>query len=398
MPVDFIRIKDTGEQKLVYRTVEVMEEDAERYLEYSEIIELIFDTKNGNRDISIIRQMLRKLITQSRYDKDTLLFLMDNQWILKFALKIDVHSLLSNPNFVPSTCVIAYPYDAFISDKYRRIYLGPKQIPVWERKECEWITDVIEWLVLDETESIEEKAEVMSLSQYASTRFVLKNNPWILMLLSNQSRAKLMQTTKIPSEKIEAYVGYERENGQCYLLKDYIDVPLEISREYTNFNYDLSKMFKSKDESLDELLIDYCYHHSKEFCSQDQKNYLRQNMWVLDLVKPETRDRILHLLGLDEIRVKKKMLTFGPKNNSQLLYSKQLSINSADYEQYRELNSKLFSLFSGVAKGEPFDEEKACEFIMSDERVLTLWPWLMEYVTDPNLRLKLIENDKHKRK
>ena len=121
-------------------------------------------------------------------------------------------------------------------------------------------------------------------------------------------------------------------------------------------------------------------------------------MWVLDLVKPETRDRILHLLGLDEIRVKKKMLTFGPKNNSQLLYSKQLSINSADYEQYRELNSKLFSLFSGVAKGEPFDEEKACEFIMSDERVLTLWPWLMEYVTDPNLRLKLIENDKHKRK
>ncbi len=398
MPVDFIRIKDTGEQKLVYRTVEVMEEDAERYLEYSEIIELIFDTKNGNRDISIIRQMLRKLITQSRYDKDTLLFLIDNQWILKFALKIDVHSLLSNPNFVPSTCVIAYPYDAFISDKYRRIYLGPKQIPVWERKECEWITDVIEWLVLDETESIEEKAEVMSLSQYASTRFVLKNNPWILMLLSNQSRAKLMQTTKIPSEKIEAYVGYERENGQCYLLKDYIDVPLEISREYTNFNYDLSKMFKSKDESLDVLLIDYCYHHSKEFCSQDQKNYLRQNMWVLDLVKPETRDRILHLLGLDEIRVKKKMLTFGPKNNSQLLYSKQLSINSADYEQYRELNSKLFSLFSGVAKGEPFDEEKACEFIMSDERVLTLWPWLMEYVTDPNLRLKLIENDKHKRK
>ena len=143
MPVDYVRQPATNQLNLCYRLIDVVDSDVERYRHYGEIIEDIFAACNS------ISTKIADLIDQSQNDPMTLAFLIDNQWLLRFAEDKDVERLVRTPGFNTSKCYINFPVGAYVTDHQQKIFYQRRQFSTWKQAKDQHEADLIVWLFTD---------------------------------------------------------------------------------------------------------------------------------------------------------------------------------------------------------------------------------------------------------
>ncbi len=373
IPVDY----NDSSKHLVYGIVEVFNDNNTKYRAYCEQIENLFVSDNVN----YIQKQLHIWISECNDRPDILNFLADNQWILRYATEQDIGILVKNKYFSVHFSKIKMPYDAYIRNNIKKLFFKEISVPIWQQKKIQLEADIIEWLFLDTYNAFDDKFMAIMLSDIIDINIIVKRYPWILMHLSNNKRIDVMRSIHIPFGNLDLPIGVTGKGSKITFEHKKIAIPAILIRDYLRFSYELERLFKNLDDNFDKAVLEYCYHHSKYYSTNDRRNLLRQNIWVLDFVPPHLKSSVLHLLDLDE-------LTLSLDSEKKSVCSQQ-SIATTINNDYGKLCGKLLALFSSTK--EQIDEKTLYNFIMSDKRVLQLWPWLTEYVSNPNLKRQLIK-------
>lgn len=384
MPVNYIVDRQTKRKVLLFKLIYVTQDEVKRYVTYEKLIEKIFNNNQPGKEIEDIRHKLKSIILRSEKEKDIYNFLVDNQWVLRFAYENDIKHLLRHKRFPINKISISVPYTAYMGENNNnKLFYQKIVIPVWKKEKVQMQSDIITWLFLDNLATFEERLYSISLSTTDYIRDVIYQNPWILMYISNAKRSVLMERMDISFSEQNIVTGYQanKENPKKYDLKyDMVALPDVIKGPYVAFSNDLVKILTSNDKTLDERLIAYCRCEKNDYFLDRKYSFLRQNLWILDLINNKTKEQILRLLGLIDVTKQKKIITLTPKPYKKGLYSKQLNVSIEDYKDYRDLNKKLFTIF---ANGETeVSNDDILSFIKSDDRVLKIWPWLAKYIND----------------
>ena len=70
-------------------------------------------------------------------------------------------------------------------------------------------------------------------------------------------------------------------------------------------------------------------------------------------------------------------------------------LSPKEYENYETMNQQLLAILSnGMDK---INEEEVFEFIINNEGALQMWPWLSEYIENPDLKVRIIEKEARKK-
>lgn len=367
IPVNYVKTKD-GVDTLIYSTIETLESNTTKYEADCERIESIFADINMN--YKIIGTRIKKIIELSSSEPDLLRFLMDNEWILRFAYKSDLDSLLINPKFIPTKENVKVPYDAYISKNSGILFTMIKQVPVWEKRKLNYQFSIIEWLVTDNHNSFEERLNALILGDFKLAQEILTTNEWLLMFINNNERVEIMRQFNISMTTINRTIGCDHLMN---LTKGKVVIPTTLISKYQTMELELNKILSTN--NLDETLINYAYNHSLNSCINDDNYLLRENLWLLKLVDSNIRWQIMEILNIENNNKRKSIITLAPNyaNNEFNLY--HLSVSADDYDKYHELNEQLFML---ISKGS-FSLRELENFIQSNSLILKIWPWLNDY-------------------
>lgn len=368
IPVNYAKAKN-GVDTLIYRVIETLESKVSNYEKDCKRIESIFADVNMN--YKKIGNRIKKIIELSFSDLELLSFLMDNEWILRFAYKKDLDSLLTNPKFIPTKENVKIPYDAYVSENNGVLFTKIKQVPVWEKRKLDYQFSIIEWLVMDNHNTFEERLNALILGDFKLSSEILTKNEWLLMFLDNDERMDIMKQFHIPMTTINRTIDCDHLMN---LTKRNFVIPISLVFKYQLMERELEKILSASD--LDETLITYAYNHSLNSCINDDNNLLRENLWLLKLVDFNTKYQIMEMLNIETNDIKKKsIITLTPNfvDKKFNLYHLPVSVN--DYDKYRELNEQLFMLISKKS----FSLRELKKFISYSPLTLQIWPWLNDY-------------------
>lgn len=368
IPVNYVKTKD-GVDTLIYSTIETLESKTTKYEADCERIESIFADINMN--YKIIGTRIKKIIELSSSEPNLLRFLMDNEWILRFAYKSDLDSLLNNPKFILTKENVKIPYDAYISKNSGILFTTIKQVPVWEKRKLNYQFSIIEWLVTDNHNSFEERLNALILGDFKLAQEILTTNEWLLMFINNNERVEIMKQFNISMTTINRTIDCDHLMN---LTKRKVVIPATLISKYQTMELELNKILSTN--NLDETLINYAYNHSLNSCINDDNYLLRENLWLLKLVDSNIRCQIMEILNIENNKKKNKsIITLAPNyaNNEFNLY--HLSVSVDDYDKYHKLNEQLFML---ISKGS-FSLRDLEKFVQSSPLTLKIWPWLNDY-------------------
>ncbi len=368
IPVNYVKTKD-GEDTLIYSTIETLESNVAKYGADCKRIEEIFADINNSYEI--IGTRIRKIIELSSSEADLLRFLMDNEWILRFAYKSDLDNLLANPKFILIKENVKIPYDAYISQDNGILFTTVKQVPVWKKRKLNYQFSIIEWLVMDNHNTFEERLNALILGDFKLSKEILTKNEWLLMFINNEERVEIMEKLNIPMTVINRTVDCDHLKN---LKKRKISIPVTLSSKYQTMELELNEILST--DNLDETLINYAYNHSLNTCINDENYLLRENLWLLKLVDSSIRYQIMEILNIQNNSKKKKsIITLVPNFDSNEFNLCHLSVSVDDYDKYHELNEQLFMLISK----ESFSLRELENFVHRSPLTLKIWPWLNDY-------------------
>lgn len=300
IPVNYVKTKD-GEDTLIYSTIETLESNVAKYGADCKRIEEIFADINNSYEI--IGTRIRKIIELSSSEADLLRFLMDNEWILRFAYKSDLDNLLANPKFILIKENVKIPYDAYISQDNGILFTTVKQVPVWKKRKLNYQFSIIEWLVMDNHNTFEERLNALILGDFKLSKEILTKNEWLLMFINNEERVEIMEKLNIPMTVINRTVDCDHLKN---LKKRKISIPVTLSSKYQTMELELNEILST--DNLDETLINYAYNHSLNTCINDENYLLRENLWLLKLVDSSIRYQIMEILNIQNNSKKRNQL------------------------------------------------------------------------------------------
>ncbi len=391
IPVSYEKTTNTDKKHLIYKLIDISKEEEKRYQNYCRLIEGIFDHPKDSKELVVIQKKLNVIINESKSSTFLLEFLTDNQWLLEFARKNDIEQLLNTKGFSVHNCMVDFPVDAYIASDYKKIFEGRVSAPIWEKNKIKFQGQVIRWLFLDEKNTFEDRLNSVLLSSLDYIKNVVIDNIWVMMFLDNERRIKIMETYNIPYKNVVAIIP-DSNSYNLFSKEKRIAVPDELCSNYISFYHDIKQVFYLPLKDVQDALLQYCYKHSKLYRSEQEFDPLRQNLWILDFMDSKSKEKTLHLLG---ILPHKKIMTVMPNNSRNKLYSKQVSVNPKEYENYETMNQQLLAILSnGMDK---INEEEVFEFIINNEGALQMWPWLSEYIENPDLKVRIIEKEARKK-
>ncbi len=368
IPVDYVKDKE-GHDTLIYCMIETLASNAPKYKEDRMIIEKIF--ADINYDYKKIGQRIKKIIGLSFDNPNLLRFLMAHEWILRFAYKNDLALLLTNHNFIIAKENVKVPYDAYISTNDSVLFTKVEQVPVWEKRKVNYQTSIIEWLVTDKHNTFGERLSALILGDFKLALEILTNNEWLLMFVDEQDRIDIMNQCHIPITTTNKVIGCDHARN---LVKKKMTIPTTLIPKYRWMERELERIVAHND--LDEFLINYAYNHSLNNCINDDNYLIRENLWLLQLVDIHTKSQLMHILNIENRDSKKKyIITVAPNHDNKEFILYHLPVSVHDYDQYHELNEKLFALISK----ENFSLRELEKFTQSSPLTLKLWPWLNDY-------------------
>lgn len=396
VPVDFVYSDELQKNVLKYQAFNVEEKETEKNDKYEKIIEDIFSVD----DAHVIARKLRKLISDSYFDDELMRFLNRNQWILRFAYSNDVLSVMNDEDFHVTNVDVDFPYDCYIDSKVRKVFSKKVSLPIWREQKAIRTREFIEWLVLDDKNTLDEKIEAAILSNSKDIKELLVSYPWILMKVESKKRINIMRKLGIDFTFVDMIKGFnENADGSIEYTRETTYVPEDIALSYDYRNDDIKALVEEKTGTFDSRLLDYYYSHFDYKNGEDNNDLLRDNMWLLDHATSRTRQIITDALGLSETRRTVKFRTIEKRKIQNDFHSCAIDIDPLDLEHYENLNKQLLLLFSKIGVRPSLDEASVAEFIKSDEAVLRIWPWLIEYVTEPNYIVEILNSfDKNKKR
>lgn len=395
VPVDYDFSETLKRNVLSYDEVLVDEEQEEEYSRFQSIASEVFTVD----DPHVIARKLRKLIEDSYFYDDIMNFFNKNQWILRFAYASDVASIMNDESFVISKKTVDFPKGCFIDSKTRKVFTRKIEIPVWRNAKVLKIKGFIEWLVMDDKNTLGEKIEASLLSNYDETRSLLINNLWLLMKVENKRRINIMRSINIAFSTVVMIVGIDvREDGSIEYVKESVAVPEEISLDYEQRNREIMMLLESSEGTYDERILKYYYDHIDSVNKENNNELICDNIWLLEHASSRTREIIFNGLCLSESRKTVKFRTVEKRRVENDIHSCMIDVDPEDLERYENLNKQLYTLILRRNPSQPLNEEEVAEFIKSDEDVLKLWPWLIDYVTNPVYIVEILESFKKEKK
>ncbi len=386
VPVDYEYSAEFKKSVFQYDTIDIDENSLDKYKRFSRTLERIFSEDEPHA----IARKIRKLVEEAYYNDEIVDFFNSNQWLLRFAYSSDVVSITSEDNFHTITEVVDFPEGCYIDSEVRKVFTKKINVPIWRKKKALKTKNFIEWLILDDKNTLAEKIEASMLSDYKGTRNLLLSNLWLLMKVENRRRAIIMRELNIPFFAVDTIKGIETsEDGSLKYINELSAVPEELALDYEQRNKDLRTLIESPEGTFDNRVLNYYYSHIDSKTMEDSNELLRDNLWLLDYVSSSTREKVLNGLDLSETRKKVKFRTIEKRRVEGDLHSCTIYVDAAYLDYYDKLNRQLLDLV--FRKNAPLDELAIAEFIKSDETVLKLWPWLSEYVTDPTYIVGILE-------
>lgn len=368
IPVDYVKDKE-GHDTLMYRMIETLESNASKYRRDNIKIEDIF--ANVNNDYHKIAKKLKKIIEQSFTDTYQLKFLMDYEWILRFAYKSDLALLLTNPDFIVIKENVKVPYDAYLSKDYNVLFTKIDKVPLWEKRKINYQSSMIEWLVTDNHNNFKERLSALLLGDFHLAQEILTKNEWLLMFIDEQERIDIMDQCKISMTSANKIIGYNHEQT---LRKVKMTIPINLSNKYKLMEQEIEKIIEQP--NLDETLINYAYSHSSHNNITDDNYLLREHLWLLELVDAHTQHQLMQILNINGYDNKNKyMITVAPNLVNKQFNLYHMPVSYSNYDKYHELNEQLFALISK----EQFSLRELDNFIHSSPLTLIIWPWLNNY-------------------
>lgn len=368
IPVDYVKDKD-GNDTLMYRMIETLESNVDKYKQDCVKIEKIFADVNNN--YHKIAKQLKEIIEQSFDDVRKLQLLLDYEWILRFAYKSDITLLLTNSKFIITKENVKIPYDAYVSSEYNMLFIKIDKVPIWETRKINYQTSIIEWLIMDKHNNFRERLSALILGDFKLAVEILTKNEWLLMFVSEQERIDIMNKCQISMTTINRIIGCDHDKK---LIKTKMIIPLNLLDKYQLMEQEIQNIIIQN--NLDETLINYAYNHSAHNGINDDNYLLRENLWLLKLVDANTKQQLIELLNIRGSDTKKKyIITVAPDCDSKQFVLYHLPVSAKDYDKYHELNEQLFALISK----EQFSLQELEKFINSNPLTLKIWPWLNDY-------------------
>lgn len=362
-PVDSIRVSDT-KNKLIYEEIAILEDEKQQYEDYSRKLEILFDDPN----INIINKKVKELILLSKENSYVFEFINNNQWILKFVNSYDIKPLTNNINFKIENCKILFPYSAYIDRKTQKVFTKEILVPVWKKREMEYIGELIIWILTDNLNEIEDRLKVIFLDNELLGRNIIINNQWILMFINQLYRVELMEKYNID------YIEFNRSYGcsaSKKMAKERIIIPKSLENKYTFMESELVKIMQVSNDKIFNYIKKYSIENKND-------NYvLRDNLWILNLINYDEQLEVLENLDIKLKAPTKKVVTIKPIGIDKV-ESYEVEIKLQQYNEYLRLNNIVIELLAS----DTINKEIVTKLVNSSNLVLEIWPWLNDYVID----------------
>lgn len=284
IPVDYIKVNE--EPKLLYRVLQTNENNKSRYEYYINNIHILFSEPQH------LKQRLHDMIYND--DKMILDFLSNNQWILRFASKEDISYLCNNINFSIQKVFVDVPYSAYVDDNNKRVYTKKASVPIWQKSKYNKQNNLITWLFTDKLNNFDERIEALILSDKKQAVTILYENPWMIEFISLEKRHKIMDKIGMNKMKIDKILGYDEDYN---LIKKPVYIPLSMSYQYLNKEAELEKLYNS--DNLENSIVEYVLEHSLQCRVYDENDLIRNNIWLLNFLSDESKEKVYKLLQLE---------------------------------------------------------------------------------------------------